>query len=712
MGAEETTMPKTNRSRAWRRIAVVALAVVALVAGSMAVFAQKTDPAELLMQAARNKQVVEGKLDEAITIYRDVLAKYGANRPVIARALVGLGQCYEKLGATQAAEARKAYETIVAQYGDQQDALALARVRLAALAGTAGAAGSSTLAVRRIWAGADITGQVSFDGHFLSFTDWGSGGNVAIRDLATGQKKVLTSEGNIGASGGYAEYSVPSPDGKSIAYAWSGKNSGYDLRVVGLDGSKPRVLQAAGNGVQHHIPLAWSPDGRHLLAEFVKADGARDMMLVAVADGSAKLLKAVGRDPSPGGVFSPDGRYIAWATREGLCRVDIQTGIELSLISDRSTHSVLGWAPDGRHILFSSERSGSADAWLVAVTDGKAHGEPMFVKKEWGSLPMGFTSTGAFYYGVNNNVGSVLIAELDPAGGTPASPPEPAFRHGNTWASAWSPDGRSLAAVLRSERSQAVIIRSMATGEEREFQVGESGIGMGGLRWTPDGDAVVVPASGSWKGDNLLRIDVRSGKVTSLMSLPALGGWPRFHFSRDGNTIFYVRPPVPPADSNGARLMARDLRSGQDKVVVERRGLYAGVVSPDGQRLLIAVGEGKSQVLLIMPVSGGPVRELVRVDGEKEIPFWGSPSWTDDGRSVAFVKGVKGKAGQWQLWRIAAEGGEPQPMGLIVANQLLGMGLHPDGRRVAISDVKVDLEVWVMENFLPKPGAAPSAKAK
>jgi hypothetical protein len=28
--------------------------------------------------------------------------------------------------------------------------------------------------------------------------------------------------------------------------------------------------------------------------------------------------------------------------------------------------------------------------------------------------------------------------------------------------------------------------------------------------------------------------------------------------------------------------------------------------------------------------------------------------------------------------------------------------LHPDGRRVAIGDVKVDLEVWVMENFLPK----------
>jgi hypothetical protein len=51
-------------------------------------------------------------------------------------------------------------------------------------------------------------------------------------------------------------------------------------------------------------------------------------------------------------------------------------------------------------------------------------------------------------------------------------------------------------------------------------------------------------------------------------------------------------------------------------------------------------------------------------------------------------------------------------MGLIVARQLVGLGLHPDGRRVAISDVKVDLEVWVMENFLPKAAAAPGVKAK
>jgi len=434
----------------------------------------------------------------------------------------------------------------------------------------------------------------------------------------------------------------------------------------------------------------------------VKTDNTRDMMLVAVADGSTTLLKAVGKNPSPGGVFSPDGRYIALATKEGLSLFDLQTGIESPLIPDRSNSRVLGWAPDGRHILFSSERSGSADAWLIAVAGGKAQGEPIFVKKDWGSWPMGLTSSGAFYYAVNNNVWGVKIAELDPASGKVVSPPQSISGRGNIWAPDWSPDGRFLAYVLIREPKRTVIVRSMDTGEEREFDVGERTLGMGSrLRWVPDGKAVAIPAFEPGKGESLVRIDVQTGRVTSLMPLPPEVGFQRFEFSPDGNTILYV-------DMIGERLIAHDLRSGLEKVVNEKPGLYAGVVSPDGRRLLIGVNENGSQILLVMPAAGGEARVLVRVDGEKEVPFWGTPSWTPDSRYIAFLKGVKGeaqipyKSRQWQLWRVASEGGEPQWLGLNVTGQLTGaLRLHPDGSRVAIDDIKVNLEVWVMENFLP-----------
>lgn len=693
-------------SERWARggIAALALAVVTLGAGQALVLARQAGQAELLMQAARNKQVVEGKLDEAIAIYRDVLANHGQNRPVAARALAGLGYCYEKLGAAQTSEARKAYERLVQQYPEQTELVAEARARLLALAPVGGAAAAPAgraLAVRRVWSKEDVSGKVSPDGRYVSFTHWGTG-NLAIRDVASGEIRQLTA--GTDPSKAYAEYSVPSPDGRRIAYAWS--HSTYDLCVIGVDGSKPRVLRVSGGGVSRQFPLAWSPDGAQLLAEFVKTDGTRDLMLVAVADGSAKLVKAVGRNPSPGGVFSPDGRFIAWATREGLALFDLQTGAESPLISDRSSHTVLGWAPDGGHILFSSERTGSPDAWLIAVAGGKAQGEPVFVKRDWGFRPMGFTRAGAFYYAVNNNVGDVQVAEIDPASGKVVGMPRSASERGNTWAPDWSPDGRSLAFIVAREPTRTVVVRSLETGDEREFDFGERKIGLGAsIRWFPDGKSIAVPAFEPGAGESLLRLDVATGRITVLM--PLLGSFPAFEISRDGNSLFYV--PGHTGDTT-RRLVARDLRSGREVEVVARPGFFQSAVSPDGRSLLMSVGEGTSQVLLVRPLAGGDARELARVDGDTEVPFGGAPWWAPDGRHVYFLKGVKGEGHRWHLWRIAAEGGEPQPLGLTVGRQMGGLRLHPDGRRLATTDFTVNLEVWVMENFLPPtaPSSPPS----
>lgn len=640
-------------------------------------------------------------LKEAINLFESLIKTYPNEKEYVAKSLLYQGMCYEKLGNQ---EAVKKYQRVVNTFSDQTEVVIMAKARLAALAIPTGELDSSTLTVRRVWERADVTGQVTPDGLYLSFTDWDTNGNLAIRELATGQKRLLTRTGSFEEGGWFAEPSVPSPDSKSVAYAWvNSSNGSSDLCIIGMDGSSPRRLLAARDSVFSYIPLAWSPDSRHLLTEFVKKDETRNMMLVAIADGSAKLLKSVGKDVSPGGVFSPDGRYIAWSSMEGILLFELQTGTESLLVQDRSKHGVLGWAPDGKHILFSSERAGSADAWLIAVNNGNALGEPIFVKKDLGSkssgfnrgsLPLGFTSSGAFYYGVNNSVFDVKTAELDPTSGNMVSPPQSAFRHGNMRTPDWSPDGRLLAGVISSEPSQTVIIHSMDTGDERELLISEWTFMWGGIRWTPDGKSIVVPASKEGKGDNLIRINVQTGKVTPLIPLGALSTVPRFELSPDGSIIFMPQK---------GQLVAHDLRSGQERVVFEKTGLYSGIISPDGQRIIIAVGEGKSQTLLVIPANGKEAKELVRIDGEKESPFWGSAAWSPDGRYVFFLKGIKGREWQWQLWRIAIEGGEAQYLGLDFTGRLTGeLRIQPNGHQVAIDKIKVNLEVWVMENFLPK----------
>jgi Tol biopolymer transport system component len=158
---------------------------------------------------------------------------------------------------------------------------------------------------------------------------------------------------------------------------------------------------------------------------------------------------------------------------------------------------------------------------------------------------------------------------------------------------------------------------------------------------------------------------------------------------------------------NAGRLLAHDLQSGQETVIIEKQGLLHGVMSPDGRRLLLSVAENNAAVLIVMPAAGGEGRELVRIGGKEEAPYWGSPWWTPDGRYVSFMKAVEGDAKvrtegrRWQIWRVPAEGGEPQGLGLVVGRQIGGLRPHPDGRQLATTDFKVSLEVWVMENFLP-----------
>ena len=85
-------------------------------------------------RAAQQKETVDGDLAAAIKLYRQVADGKSTPPALAARALVRLGQCYERLGST---EAGKAYERVVTQFG-KEEAAAEARRRLASLPGKNG----------------------------------------------------------------------------------------------------------------------------------------------------------------------------------------------------------------------------------------------------------------------------------------------------------------------------------------------------------------------------------------------------------------------------------------------------------------------------------------------------------------------------------------------------------------------------------------------
>jgi len=406
--------------------------------------AQKEEPPQILLEKATKLELVDGDLKGAIATYERILGLQGVPRVVAARALLHLGECHEKLGH---AEARKAYERLVREFADQEEEAGRARARLAALG-----APDRAMTVRQVWAGPyeDVLAAPTRDGRSLTLQDWESE-DLAVLDLATGQKRRLTSKG---PSLEFAMHSLPSPDGREVVYAWYNKDGIYDLRLVGLDGSNPRVLYA-DSAVKYLEPTDWSPDGKSVLAVFYGEDQKTRIVLVAVRDGSVRVLKTFDQQAPERGRFSPDGRFVAYTFPQGpsadehdVFLLAVDESREVPLVRHPANDVMFDWTPDGKRILFGSDRSGTMGAWWIPIADGQPTGAPELVKPDLGQdvRPMGFTRDGSYDYSVRTGKSDVYIVELDLATGRLVAPPKPATPRfvGSNHNPQWSSDGRQL----------------------------------------------------------------------------------------------------------------------------------------------------------------------------------------------------------------------------------------------------------------------------
>jgi Tol biopolymer transport system component len=706
-----------------RTIRLALLAAALAVLGSALVLTQSGQD---LFQQALVKEQADGDLRAAIAIYQRIVRDFTADRMLTAKALVQIGRCYDRLGQAETSEARKAYERVVREFGDQKDVAAEARARLAALANPPGAPSGTTLAVRRVWYGPEVDqeGGVSRDGRYLSFVDW-STGDLAVRDLATGENRRLTKNGPQPFRE-YADFATFSPDGRQVAYGWCCNSDGnYELRSIGIDGSGQRTVHRSQE-FWYFLPLEWSRDGRTILS-IVSQKSGNSLALVSASDGAVRVLKPTERSQAQGASLSPDGRWLAYGMPGGEdpgqydIRILATDGSSDAPLVEHPSRDILPvWTPDGQQILFVSDRGGTLGLWIVPVAQGRAQGEPRLVKPDVGRIrPLGFSDAGVFHYGLLAGTGDVYEMAIDPASGKLASRPSVAFKHyvGFNGTPDYSPDARFLACLsLRGStmalvpHSRSLVIRTLKTGAERElpltFAPGWE------VRWSPDSRFVMLPGRDSQGAIRTFRIDATTGEQTPVSDI---GGMTNQYGSQRGwfpdqKAIFIVSRA--PRDEQGKRaplLIRQDLETRKVEYVrlsgLDNRILLSVTLSPDGQQFAGWSGhtERPSIALVTFPVAGGEPRELFSVDNanvnELAAPLRGL-AWTPDSRHLVFARRSETKRDMMDLWRIAAGGGAPENLGPLL-EKVFDIVVHPAGDRIAFSTRDLKQEVWVLENFLP-----------
>jgi Tol biopolymer transport system component len=695
--------------------------------------AQKSQSADVLLGAALHQEEVEGNLEAAIETYKKLLAEFPGNRPLAAKAQLHLGLCYEKLGLKQAQEA---FQKVVENYPEQSEAVKAAQAKLASFlkAQTPAAKDDKEFHLSQVWSGSgvvDTSGAVSPDGRYLSFVDWETG-DLAIRELATATNRRLTNKGSWTQSPEFALFSRWSPDSRRIVYQWYNKDEVYELRIMNIKESTPRVLYRNRKKEDYVQAFDWSPDGKHVLAAFfggpAPIDGKQIQLgLVSAEDGSVKILKTHFETHSVnsvpwGFVFSPDGKYIAYdasaahqvSGEKDIFLLSADGSLEIPLVEHPALDTVIGWAPNGEGLLFNSDRTGTQDMWFIRIAGGKPQGSPQLVKSSVGPIePMGITSQGALFYGLGGGATDVYVAGIDPQTGKILSPAKKFGLpyEGHNAYPAYSPDGKQLA-YISSRRSLPVRSQGLGILTLKTSQIQELGPDLGRFgypRWAPDGRSVSVEGASQDGRLGIYRVDVQTSDVVPIVQIDKGTEIFSHRWSKDGKMLYYA---VGEPGVKKSSVFVHNFQTGQEeRLSGSPSNAYDIDISPDG-KWLVLLNRQQKRLIRIMPTSGGEPREICGFEQEGNHII--TPAWSADGRYVYFSKLQKFPGDMWDLYRVSVEGGEAQKIDLAMA-RFRHLSVHPDGQHIAFSSMGANpgqSQVWVMENFLPKEKSTEVSKSR
>ncbi|MFW6198677.1 MAG: winged helix-turn-helix domain-containing protein [Acidobacteriota bacterium] len=521
-----------------------------------------------------------------------------------------------------------------------------------------------------------------------------------------------------------------SPDGRRVAFSWTGPEGGdRDVWVRSLEGGAPVPL-TSHPGADHH-PV-WMPDGERL-AFIRQADGGCEIFTVEVAGGTESALATcrgtgeIDYDFSPGGDwlarswivgphggigirltqiegagervltepasrivdhtprFSPDGSTVAFIRRRGAGVEDIWLIPAAGGPPRRLTHDNRGivghdWSADGGSIIFSSNRGGTYGLWRVAV-DG---GEPRWLAGGSWKVKHPSVARSGDIVAYENWIYEVNVWEARAGDVGSSDESRQVRRFASTqwdYSPRYSPDGSRVAFV--STRSGTYELWLADLDDDITVQLTRfGGPVLAAPRWSPDGGSIAFEA---WRDGNadVWIVDALGGPARRLTSGADDELAPSF--SADGSHVYYG------SSRGGTWNVWRVPVSGDDDAEIILPLALAAMETPDGDGLVF-VKDAEPGIWL--RESGGG-EETLLVQG---IAPDDRESWAVDREGLLFVRRRPDES-PWLVLQ-PVDGGPARPLMPLPEYADRGFDRHPEGETVLYARIdRAEADIMLLQNM-------------
>jgi len=480
-------------------------------------------------------------------------------------------------------------------------------------------------------------------------------------------------------SRGEGDFSSPawSPDGRSLAFIRFGPSTG-ELFTASLDSGEQRVITQlfpTRYGLLNRH-LDWSPDGQWFAVDDTESGSEPlGIFLVEVATGRKRRLTKpdpflVG-DADPR--FSPDGKWISFIRVYHRAYQELfimaADGSRLrQLTRDGKQISGNDWMPDGKTIIFGSDRDGDFRLWRMTV-DAPQPSKTLQPTPVYGDFPIQLSlarRAPVLAYSVLHQDFNIWRVALAPQHSEPRWTRIVASA-GQDASPQYSPDGRRI--CFRSDRS----------GEEQLWVADADGsnalpVTSGKLRpsvgrWSPDGKCIAfnnartgelhlayLGADGRWSVratgvtgihpvfstdgkfiyagtmKSVIRYSLETGATIEILPFPGLS----FGMAPDGKSVYFVKEPA------GTSLWRLALGTGAVTLAVDGLVPYCTscwAAAPNGIYYLGAKPHSWSrQAIFFHDFATGRTRSVLEYP-EPLLPIGSGPfSLSPDGRYLLCVR--------------------------------------------------------------------------